>query len=291
VELVMTPLPLEGSTRITAFIRDISVRKQAEAAKKRAHDQLEERVRERTADLERATELLADSEQGLRVMMENAGDAVYLTDDEGRIVDVNLRACTMLGYPRDELLALRVWDVEMKADPSLPVGPRLSALEPGEVMTSRGEQRRKDGTTFPVEVRVGPIESRGRRLYLALARDVTERQAIEDALAAARDQAVEASRLKSDFLANMSHEIRTPLNGILGMTGLLLDSDLSASQRDDLNTVRQSAEHLLALINDILDLARIEAGRFHVDAASFDLEEVLHGVAGLLSAAAEQKGV
>jgi signal transduction histidine kinase len=158
-------------------------------------------------------------------------------------------------------------------------------------MTSHGMQRRKDGTTFPVEVRVGPIESRGQRLYLALARDVTERRAIEEALASARDQAVEASRLKSDFLANMSHEIRTPLNGILGMTGLLLDSELSASQRDDLNTVLKSAEHLLALINDILDLARIEAGRVHVDAAPIDLEEVRHGVAGLLSAAAEEKGI
>ena len=291
VELVMTPTPIGGAPRITAFIEDISHRKAAEAATRRAHEELEDRVRHRTADLERATEQLGESEQRLRLMMENAGDAVYLSDPEGRIVDINRTACVMLGYDRDELLALHIADVETRADRSRPVGPRLAALQPGEVMTSEGERRRKGGAMLPVEVRVGPVDWGGERLYLALARDVTERRAMEAAMAAARDAALEASRLKSDFLANMSHEIRTPLNGILGMTGLLLDSDLSQAQREDLEIVRQSGEHLLALINDILDLARIEAGRFHIDSAPFDLEDVLHGVAGLLSAAAERKRI
>ena len=291
VELVMTPTPSGGRTRITAFIRDITRRKAAEAEMQVLLDDLENRVEQRTREFQKASVRLAESEDRLRLLFENAGDAVYLSDENGGIVEINRRACTMLGYERDELLAMTIADVEMKADRAQPVGPRLAGLEPGEIMTSQGEQRRKDGSLFPVEVRVGPVDEGGRRLYLAVARDVTERKAMEAVLAAARDQAIEASRLKSDFLANMSHEIRTPLNGILGMTWLLLDSELSPSQRDDLHIVHSSAEHLLALINDILDLARIEAGRFHVDSAPFDLENVLHGVAGLLSAAAERKQI
>jgi two-component system, sensor histidine kinase and response regulator len=100
--------------------------------------------------------------------------------------------------------------------------------------------------------------------------DITERKEIEEESAKARDEAVEASRMKSQFLATVSHEIRTPMNAIMGLAGLLLDSELAPEQRADLEVVRSSAMHLPDLINDILDLSKAEAGKLTCDRVPFD---------------------
>jgi two-component system sensor histidine kinase/response regulator len=110
---------------------------------------------------------------------------------------------------------------------------------------------------------------------LAAARDVTERQRVAAELEAARDAAAAASQAKSTFLANMSHEIRTPLNAIIGLTHLMRRSGASAEQLQRLAKIDGAGRHLLAIINDILDLAKIEAGRMELDSTDFQLSSVL----------------
>jgi two-component system, sensor histidine kinase and response regulator len=150
-----------------------------------------------------------------------------------------------------------------------------------------------DGSTRWLSGR-GDVKRNKKGKVLALlgtCQDITDARAAEDELTHARDQALEASRAKSDFLATMSHEIRTPMNGVIGLTGLLLDSKLTETQLRYAQGVRASGEALLGVINDILDFSKIEAGKLELETVDFDLSYAIEGVGSLVAESARAKGL
>jgi protein-histidine pros-kinase len=154
--------------------------------------------------------------------------------------------------------------------------------------------QRADGSEFPIEISLSPLETESGILVSSAIRDITERKRIERTLQEKNVELANANKAKDTFLAGMSHELRTPLNAIIGFTGTLLmrlPGPLTAGQEKQLRTVEKSAEHLLALINDLLDVARIEAGKVNLHPESVDCQAVIDEVAATLRLQAEGKGL
>ncbi len=223
---------------------------------------------------QRANAALRESEERFRHLVEQAGDAIFVCDLDATIIDVNQEACDSLGYRREELLGLPLQTVETTFDPAEAL-PRWRAWRPGLAANMRGIHRRKDGTTFPVESRMSSFQTDGHRYMLALVRDVTERHRAEVALKQAKEEAETANRAKSEFLSRMSHELRTPLNAILGFGQILLNQAANTTQKDCAGQVVHAGNHLLDLINEVLDIARIEAGRVELSVEPIRVENLV----------------
>ena len=231
-----------------------------------------------------------ESEKRFRTFVDHATDAFFLLDEMGVVLDVNLQACVSLGYTREELLGVTPFDF----DPDLTDADheeRERKLNAGQTIAFESRHRRKDGTVFPVEVRGQAFWEGGRRLTVALARDITDRKRVEGALRQAKEAAEAANRAKDEFLANVSHEIRTPMNAILGMTELALDTPLTEDQRQCLRTVKSAADNLLRIINDLLDFAKIEAGKLELNPADFSLRAAVGDTLRALAVRAHTKGL
>ncbi len=238
-----------------------------------------------------------------------ASDGVYWMDLEGKFIYVNDSACTMLGYSRDELLELNVYDINPKVTEER-WASLWEKIRVDKNYFSESVHCRKDGSTFPVEIVSTYLKFGDKEFINGFARDITERKKVDaelkeyrdnlekivqsrtNELLIARDVANAANRAKSIFLANMSHEIRTPLNAVLGFAQLLeRDSSMPPQALKNVSTILKSGDHLLAIINDILEMARIESGRVEIQLKSIDLHSLLDDLAVMFHMRANEKGL
>ncbi len=271
------------------FVIDISARKKAEHELEQHREHLQELVEERTAELRAAHAKLADT----LFAMERVGIGIHWVDEAtGRFVYVNQSAAGLLGYSVDELLDMRVPDIDAGLCPEAFPAVMARLREAGHLKTETNA-RARDGRLIPVEVNTyympGPGGSLGR--FISFMTDITRRKEAEQALVKTKEAAEAANVAKSAFLANMSHEIRTPLNAITGMVHILQHMGVSPEQAERLDKIDEAGKHLLGVINGILDLSKIEAGKFSLEDAPVHVEALLGNVVSMFSAKARDKGI
>ena len=223
----------------------------------------------------------------------NSCAIVAMTDVRGTITEVNDNFCAISGYRRDELIGQNHRLLNSGRHPPEFFENLWRTISRGKTWRNEICNRAKDGSFYWVDTTIAPMlgENGKPAQYLALRIDITDVKRLEASLSAARDEALEASRLKSEFLATMSHEIRTPMNAIIGMSGLLAETTLNEDQAEMVHTVGHGAESLLGIINDILDFSKIEAGQLRLDLTEFDLRACVEETLTLLAPRAHQKGV
>ena len=298
-EASISHLVVDGEHLLTVIMRDVTEREQAEQAIRSLNASLETQVAQRTASLEAALQKLSEEQQKLtlahaqqRAIFEMATVGIVLLVDR-IIVQCNRNLEELFGYEPGGLIGQspRSWYLDDESFHSM--GRELEAMEKGGLL-QKTEMRmvRKDGSLFwaRISARMFDTPEYGNAV-LGVLEDITPAYEAAQAIEHARVQAEEANRAKSSFLANMSHEIRTPMNAIMGMSYLALKTELSERQRGYLKKIQTSSQHLLGIINDILDYSKIEAGKLDIEHIDFELDKVLENVASLVGDKAASKGL
>ena len=296
LELTLARWETDADWFVTAIIGDISERKLADAARRAAEE-----------DLIKSRSQL----QKLSLAVEQSPESILITDIDARIEYVNDAFVRTSGYSRDEVLGRNPRLLRSGKTPRETYVAMWKALAQGQLWKGQFHNRRKDGSEYVEFAIVTPLRQPDGTVshFVAVKEDITEKKRVGDELdhyrdhleelveqrtrelTVARQQADAANQAKSAFLANMSHEIRTPMNAIIGLTHLIKRAGTTPEQEERLAKIDGAGRHLLSIINDILDLSKIEAGKIQLESVNFHLSEVLDSVASIIGQAAGAKGL
>jgi two-component system, sensor histidine kinase and response regulator len=270
VEIGLNPLETPGGIHVLASVVDITERKQAE-------------------------ETLRQSEERFRSMIENVKDhAIIMLDPEGRVLTWNKGAERLMGYRPDEILGKHYscfFPIDV-CDNGTPEQLLQAALAEGHC-EDEGWRLHKDDSMFWANVVIATVRDKAGTLtgFAQVTGDLTRRRRIEEELRLAKEGADAANQAKSAFLANISHEIRTPMTGIIGVAGLMSDTELSPEQTEYCGIIRRSSESLLTVINEVLDFSKVESGKLELEIIDFDLRSVVSEVTDLFAKQAADKNI
>lgn len=269
-EMAMQPVTLAGSIVFTVFLRNVTKRRQAE-------------------------EKLDQERYLLHTLMDNLPDSIYFKNSESRFMRVSRGLALKFGLDGPaEALGKTDFDFFTEQHARQAWNDEQQMMSSGEPVLGKEEMETwPDGHRTWASTTKLPLRDKDGHIVgtFGISRDITQQKRVEEALRIAKEAAEAASRAKSDFLANMSHEIRTPMNAVIGMTELVLDTQLTSDQRDYLKMVLESADSLLLIINDILDFSKIEAGKLDLEHILFDLHESVGDTMKSLAVRAHKKGL
>lgn len=272
--LAWKALPQPGKL-LFATARDITEQYQAEQRLTELNTELTQRIEERG----QALAALHAQKEEIRAVLDHLLECVITIDSRGLICRVNPAIRPLLGYDPEELLGQNVsclMDSPLKEQHDEYLARYLRTGKRNIIGSSREVTgRHKSGHAVSLELSVSEFHIHGEPFFVGTLRDIRERKALIASLTLAREEAEQASRAKSAFLATMSHEIRTPMNGVMGLVDVLMHDQLSSYQQDLVSSIRQSATHLLAIIDDILDFSKIEAGKLDIELRATPLNALL----------------
>jgi PAS domain S-box-containing protein len=292
----------EIGTLVASFNQMLERIQERDAALQHANEDLELRVEARTTELQlevkerlHAEETLSEERKVLRALIDNVPDFMYVKDAHCRFLVANLAVARQMGAESpNELVGKTDFDYYPSDLAKTFYEDELRVIRTGQAEVNREEAGLDaQGHVSQVLTTQVPLRDKtGRVTGLAgIGRDITHIKETQEEMKRAREAAEAASRAKSEFLANMSHEIRTPLNGVIGMTDLALETQLTPEQREYLETVKMSGDSLLTVINDILDFSKIEAGKIDLEAIDFNLRDLLEATLKTLALRADEKGL
>jgi PAS domain S-box-containing protein len=292
----------EVGALIGSFNQMLERIQERDAALKGARDDLERRVEARTRELQRevnervrAEEMLSEERKVLRALIDNVPDFMYVKDLECRFVVANVSVAHQMGAKTpEELLGKNDFDFYPRE-----IAEKFHEDEQRVIRSGKAEINREEegldahGQASQVMTTQVPLRDKNGRVtgLVGIGSDITHLKKVQEEMRKAREAAEAASQAKSEFLANMSHEIRTPLNGVMGMTELALETELTPEQREYLETVKMSGDSLLTVINDILDFSKIEAGKIDLEKLDFYLRDSLETTLKTLALRADEKGL